>query len=249
MEVSSSVIPQSFNPLKRPLTPAHQQAMILKFQGKDYPKIALELRLNVGTVRNWFQKTGLLYGEYQRYCNELMNNVPKVTNADARTVAERLKEAAPAALESIIDLSTNAKREQVKLAASADILDRAGYAPVQKLLNVHMIDEMDMTQLDQYVDNILMRHDKRALGLPVYKEGAHDTPTDTPSSEPIDVPDLTYVGEAVIPDVDEAEAAIGEHGGLEGGGDSVRRIDAQCSPPLNSTQADFGQLPTDQAPI
>ena len=48
-------------------------------------------------------------------------------------VKDTIEEVSEKALDSVIELSQNAVKENVRLDASKDILDRAGYAPVQKI--------------------------------------------------------------------------------------------------------------------
>lgn len=48
-------------------------------------------------------------------------------------VRETIDERSEDALDSIVALSTDAVKENVRLDAAKDILDRAGYAPVQKI--------------------------------------------------------------------------------------------------------------------
>lgn len=54
---------------------------------------------------------------------------------------------APQALDTIAKLSRSARKEDVQLRASADILDRAGFKPVDRTLNIHAVNEMSGEEL------------------------------------------------------------------------------------------------------
>lgn len=158
----------------RPLTPSQQLAMSLRFQNKTSKQIGEAIGKSPSTVEHWFARDGQLFDAYIAYCNSVLTPAVPTTHNEARSVAETLKSAAPAALEQVIALSNGAKREQVKLSASQDILDRAGYMPIQKMLNVHMVEELSIDQLDTYVLGIL---GKTAEKTPVYSPvEAHEIP-------------------------------------------------------------------------
>lgn len=190
MEKSSDVINLSrFN-----LTPAHNQAMSLRFQGHTYSHIASVIKYHVGTIRNWFAQDGILAESYRKYCEDLMTPGKNViqSHSDAMNVADRIKSFAPTAIDAIGSLITGAIKEETKLAAAKDVLDRAGYMPVQKLVALHAIDEMNINQLDAFVGNILN------VPTPIYKEAVID-------STSIDVPDLTHLDDkstTYVPDSD-----------------------------------------------
>lgn len=186
------------------LDPRHQMAMSLRFQDMPQKHIAQKIGVAYDTVRSWFKTGGLLEVPYREFCNRVMNPAPAMaTNTEALTVADRLKEAAPNALESVIQLSKSATKEEVKLGASKDILDRAGYAPVQRLVNVHAIDEMSIDQLNAYVDGILTRVEKKTIDYkPVDARLDADPTIDMDqSAHALDVPDVLPDASPSSPDV------------------------------------------------
>lgn len=71
---------------------------------------------------------------------------------ESPTVREYLETASRPAVETIFNLSQNAEAEAVKLNASKDILDRAGYKPVEKVQSVSLEikgDVEDFAKLDE----------------------------------------------------------------------------------------------------
>lgn len=147
------------------LKPKEIMAINMKFQGKSNPEIGKMLGVGAATVSTWFCKQGKLRKAYEARCRELLSPSvhPAVSTDSALSVADRLKAEAPGALSTIVELSRGAKREQVKYQASADILDRAGYAPVQKNLNVDMVGEMSMQELDALVLGIVSETEAKPI--------------------------------------------------------------------------------------
>ncbi len=188
------------DPPIRQLTPKHHVAIALKFQGKEYKDIAKELSVSVDTLRHWFVHNGILAQEYSRYVARVMNPKPIANHTDSVTVADRIKELAPAAINKLGSL-INSSRDQVALQASDSILDRAGYMPIQKLVNVHMVEEMTITELDSYVTGILGK--VKPSTLPIYKEEDSETT--------INVPDLSAITELIELDPQDDETIAGVH--------------------------------------
>ena len=150
--------------IKRVRTPilneVRKAALALRFQGKTYKQIALDLKVKEQTVCKWFMTRGLLYDEYASYCKQLALSpkIPLAIHTESLNVSDRLKQVAPSALESIIDLSSSAKKEDVKLRASADLLDRAGYKPIERSINVNAIEELSEVNLSDLVSQLLGKH-------------------------------------------------------------------------------------------
>lgn len=158
-----------------------QKAIALRFAGHTYEQIAKALGKANVTISSWFKPNGQIADVYSQYCHDKMNPSAPMTHAQAQSVADTIKSLAPMAIDTVADLARNAKREQVRLGAAADILDRAGYAPVQKMINVHAIDEMNVGELDILIGGILTNN----IHAPIYKEAS------IPTS--IDIPDLSTV--------------------------------------------------------
>lgn len=172
------------SPPVREITPKQKISMSLKFQGKEYKEIAKEIGVSVDTLRHWYMHSGPLGIEYKRFCERVMAPKPITTVNDAVTVADRIKELASPAIEEVARVMHHAKYDDTRLSAAKDILDRAGYMPVQKMLNVHAVEEMSIDQLDSFIAGVLTHETKRIPShTPVYKEAVSS----------IDVPDLTDI--------------------------------------------------------
>lgn len=144
----------------RPLKEIHKTAIALRFQGKKYQEIADILKLKEHTIRVWFMTKGILFNDYASYCKQMAlgPKFPTAIHSHTLSVYEKLKEYAPQAVNNIISLADSATREQVKLQANADLLDRAGYKPVERIVNLNMVEEMGLKDLNILVDGILGKH-------------------------------------------------------------------------------------------
>jgi len=189
LEISSGAGPLLESEELKLLKPKEIMAINMKFQGKSNPEISKMLNVTPNTVSTWFCKQGKLRKAYEARCRELLapSVHPAVSTDSALSVAERLKAEAPAALSTIVELSRGAKREQVRYQSSADILDRAGYAPVQKNLNVDMVGEMTMQELDALVLGIVSETEAKPIaqrGNVIDADAVADALMGTPDNVP-----------------------------------------------------------------
>ncbi len=205
------------------LSPKHQQALSLRFQGNTYESIAKILGFATGSVRHWFATGGLLHEAYEEYTHRTLNPIVPAgaTHTEARAVAYRIKELASPASEEVARVLHHAKYDDTRLSAAKDILDRAGYMPVQKMLNVHAVEEMSIDQLDSFIGGILAKETKSpkspkniASNSPAIERLSTDPCNHTGDVAPdvastiapiykeadssIDVPDMTHVSDASI---------------------------------------------------
>ena len=95
----------------------------------------------------------------KRVCDSFVTKTAEMLNVSLRpvnavTVQDRLKQLAPECVESVNDLRSD-KSSDIKLRASQDILNRAGFMPVQKNLNVLIIDDMTPSQRKEALINLL----------------------------------------------------------------------------------------------
>ena len=218
------------------LKPWHRQAMAMRFQSKTYSEISKVVNLSIGTVKNAFTVGGACHDEYPKYVDSVMNRPVPVeqTNAGAVSVAERIKGYASTAVDKIGQLITHAKHEDIQLSAAKDIMDRAGYMPVQKMLNIHAVEEMSINELDSFISGILGNAAKniapnkpvgdRLLPDPANHTSQFDadhvvsTPISTPAqSESLNdvvVPDLTDIDATAYVDADihDSAASVGTEG-------------------------------------
>ena len=131
--------------------------MAMRFQGRSYSEIGAAVHISPGTVKNAFAVGGACRDAYPIYVDSVMNRpVPaEQTNAGALSVADRIKGYASTAVDKIGALITGAKHDETQLSAAKDILDRAGYMPVQKMINIHAVEEMTVNELDAFIGGIL----------------------------------------------------------------------------------------------
>ncbi|GEM_PF-4032358 len=93
---------------------------------------------------------------------------------------------APRAVNQIQKLALGARKEEVQLKASVDMLDRAGFAPVQKQFHVNIYEEMSIDQLRSVIRSIIAAAEARApgtfarAGTPAITDANQPTPSALP---------------------------------------------------------------------
>ncbi len=88
------------------------------------------------SVKEASAKAGYSDGESGRVTASKTLRLPHVQEYMQQRVRESIGLNATVASKRILDLSTNAKSEYVQLEASKDILDRAGYKPIEKSMSL-----------------------------------------------------------------------------------------------------------------
>ena len=88
------------------------------------------------SVKEASAKAGYADGESGRVTASKTLRLPHVQEYMQQRVRESIGLNATVASKRILDLSTNAKSEYVQLEASKDILDRAGYKPIEKSMSL-----------------------------------------------------------------------------------------------------------------
>jgi phage terminase small subunit len=88
------------------------------------------------SVKEASAKAGYSEGESGRVTASKTLRLPHVQEYMQQRVRESIGLNATVASKRILDLSTNAKSEYVQLEASKDILDRAGYKPIEKSMSL-----------------------------------------------------------------------------------------------------------------
>ena len=88
------------------------------------------------SVKEASAKAGYADGESGRVTASKTLRLPHVQEYMQQRVRESIGLNATIASKRILDLSSNAKSEYVQLEASKDILDRAGYKPVEKSMSL-----------------------------------------------------------------------------------------------------------------
>ena len=87
---------------------------------------------NGKTITEASQEAGYAKGESGRVTASKTLKLPHVQQRLFQEVQSMIGLSATKSLKQVINLSTNAKSEYVKLEASKDILDRAGHKPIDK---------------------------------------------------------------------------------------------------------------------
>ena len=88
------------------------------------------------SVKEASAKAGYSDGESGRVTASKTLRLPHIQEYMQQRVRESIGLNATVASKRILDLSTNAKSEYVQLEASKDILDRAGYKPIEKSMSL-----------------------------------------------------------------------------------------------------------------
>ena len=88
------------------------------------------------SIKEAATKSGYAEGEAGRVTASKTLRLPHVQEYMQQRVRESIGLNATKASNKMLELSTNAKSEYVQLEASKDILDRAGYKPVEKSMSL-----------------------------------------------------------------------------------------------------------------
>lgn len=128
------------------LSEQHYKIMELMLQGMPRQAIADRLDLTHQQV-SLATNSKPFIEEYDKIKDELCERTKGV-------VEESLQRNAPLALAQIVALSQGATAERVKLNASQDILDRAGYKPVDKHIHELQVNINEETMI--HVNQVLM---------------------------------------------------------------------------------------------
>lgn len=123
------------------------KAMHLRFQGMKYKEIAPLVGRKEQRVRAWFMTGGVLHDRYEVFCKEALSLVKGI---EIKSVAETIRDEAPNSIKKVAEIRDKKNvNPATQLMAAKDILDRAGYAPVQKTANVHIVEEMSGDELNK----------------------------------------------------------------------------------------------------
>lgn len=143
------------------LAALYQKAMHMRFNGAKYKDIGLAVGRKEQRVRCWFMRGGPLHDPFKEFCRKQLSVVPGL---EVKSVAERIKEEAPKSLDTITDIrDSKSTNPATRYIAAKDILDRAGYGPVQKNANIHFVEEMSGEELNHtFLSFINAAKDRRA---------------------------------------------------------------------------------------
>lgn len=125
----------------------YERAMHFRFQGKTSNEIAKELGVTAQRVRVWFATGGALHERYEVFAR---NQRSLIKDTEIRSVTEMIVDEAPKSLRTIVKIRDKKDvNPATRFIAAKDLLDRAGYAPVQKTANVHLVEEMSADELNK----------------------------------------------------------------------------------------------------
>ncbi len=102
-----------------------REAIRMKYEGEKYKDISQKLGVAVATLKGWFMQGGPLFDAYQEYSQEMSDFI----QSDA---AKKISQNVDVAAEMIVALMGSDK-DEVKLKAAVNILDRCLGKPMQKV--------------------------------------------------------------------------------------------------------------------
>ena len=97
----------------------------MKYEGEKYKDISQKLGVAVATLKSWFMQGGPLFDAYQEYSQEMSDFI----QSDA---AKKISQNVDVAAEMIVALM-GSEKDEVKLKAAVNILDRCLGKPMQKV--------------------------------------------------------------------------------------------------------------------
>lgn len=139
-------------------TPAAQDGTTPERAADTLPDRILAMRRAGAPLRDIAAACGCTLGKVQRVIKrEIKETVASLGAGVSREeIQRRIFELAPGSLQRIAELRKS-RKDDVALRASADLLDRAGFAPVQRSLQLHAVEEMDRAALAGAITGLLAR--------------------------------------------------------------------------------------------
>lgn len=107
----------------------HAAAMQMLLAGVSRKQIATELGVHETTVSLWQRQP--------EFASALRQQREELKDAVSEIVLSRLQDEAGPSLEKLVELRDGAQSEKVQLSASQDLLNRAGFKPVEKAVVLH----------------------------------------------------------------------------------------------------------------
>lgn len=124
-------------------------------------KICVELRTKGQTYNEIYKQTGIPKPRISIILRNVLRQTSRELNLKKNPlmprgeIMTRINSYAPEALDMIQRLSRRSKKDEVRLTASKDIMDRAGFKPIERHAHVHLIDEMSRDELLQGFRNLM----------------------------------------------------------------------------------------------
>lgn len=136
----------------------------LRSQALSFGQIAQQIKIPKSTVALIVRR------EVNQLATQLNVAVSTISRED---ITRKMFELAPKMLANVESLANGAAKEEVQLKASTDLLDRAGFSPVQKSVQLTLTEEMSRDELVRCI--------REAFNLsPVEATSVQSTPQSTP---------------------------------------------------------------------
>ena len=127
-------------------SPLRQKAIELKQQGHSLRSIAKTLGLHHSTVSHY------LKSEIKQLAKSLGTSVSTVTREE---IQKKIFSLAPKMVQNVESLANRAEKQEVQLKASTDLLDRAGFNPINKVVQLSLIQEMSQPELIAELERLI----------------------------------------------------------------------------------------------
>ena len=147
---------------------------------EEKEKIVVELRTKGQTYKEIYKQTGISKPKISIILRRVLRETSREFNLKKNPlvprgeIMTRISSYAPEALDMIQRLSRRARKDEVKLTASKDIMDRAGFKPIERHAHVHLIDQMSREELLQGFRNLMSEITNKPNVIPAIVEPEHN---------------------------------------------------------------------------
>lgn len=159
------------------------KALRLKLNGVPYSMIAHACNKSRGTVRNWF----CIGGELKQAYDLSIELASAALLGDREAIQERFLIESAQSIETVAELRDTSEKDDVRLNASKDILDRAGFKPIDKSMIVSAT--INAEQLDETFDALMaevnpVSAESNPLATNTHQASSERVPSPSQSSAP-----------------------------------------------------------------
>ena len=117
----------------------------------DFDKRVLDAKKSGKSIRELASLFQVNKGRIERSLNRSLKQFARDTgmglSVSREDILQKIFNLAPKSLDKVSSLMEGAEKQEVQLKAATDLLDRAGFSPVQKTLNITLIEEMSRAEL------------------------------------------------------------------------------------------------------
>lgn len=129
-----------------PVSLKKEKALELVRRGMSYRQVAKQLSVTPSTVMRWARADAMNYATPLRVPTAIISR---------DDINRKILELAPDCVETVDNLRRTSRKDDVRLRASADLLDRAGFRATDRLAVFHAIEDMDAEQLRTSLANLI----------------------------------------------------------------------------------------------